>query len=94
MEGIEEIDGAYTQVSAVAKQIGMANNFKGAFKLLSKFSHPTAMRMLGVVGEDQIRRQRECFFSLVCLHFTGAFTALEGLLLPLSNEGRGAADRG
>jgi hypothetical protein len=52
--------------------------------LLSKWAHPTAMQMLGVVDEDQIRLQRECFFSMGCLHFTGAFMAVERLLLPLA----------
>jgi len=40
--------------------------------------------MLGVADEDQIRLQRECFFSMGCLDFTGAFTGVERLLLPLA----------
>jgi hypothetical protein len=40
--------------------------------------------MLGVVDDNQIRLQKECFFSIGCLHFTGAFTAVESLLLPLA----------
>jgi hypothetical protein len=84
VEGIEELDASYMQVSAVAKQIGMGDHFRVAFKLLSKWAHPTAMQMFGTVNEDQIRLQRECFFGMGCGHFTGAFTAVESLLLPLA----------
>jgi hypothetical protein len=84
VEGVEELDEAYTQVSTVAKELGMGDHFRVAFKLLSKWAHPTAMQMLGVVDDNQIRLQRECFFSMGCLHFTGAFTAVERLLLPLA----------
>jgi hypothetical protein len=83
-DGVEELDAAYMQVSTVAKEIGMGEHFRVGFKLLSKWAHPTAMQMLGVVDDDQIRLQRECFFSMGCLHFTGAFTAVESLLLPLA----------
>jgi hypothetical protein len=83
-EGIDELDTAYTQVSAVAKEIGMADHFRVVFKLLSKWAHPTAMQMVSVADEQQLRLQRECFFSMGCLHFTGAFTAVERLLIPLA----------
>jgi hypothetical protein len=82
-EGIEELDAPYTQVTTVAKEIGMGDHFRVGFKLLSKWAHPTAMQMLGFEDEHKIRLQRECFFSMGCLHFTGAFTAVERLLLPL-----------
>jgi hypothetical protein len=81
VEGIEELDASYTRVRAVAKEIGMGDHFSVVFKLLSKWAHPTAMQMLGVASEDQIRLQREYFFSMGCLHFTGAFTAVESMLL-------------
>ena len=83
-EGVEELDASYRQVSTVANEIGMGEHFRVGFKLLSKWAHPTAMQMLGVVDENQIVLQRECFFSMGCLHFTGAFMAVESLLLPLA----------
>jgi hypothetical protein len=42
------------------------------------------MQMLNVEDGEKIRLQRECFFSMGCLHFTGAFAAVESLLLPLA----------
>jgi uncharacterized protein DUF5677 len=83
-EGIEELDASYARVSTIAKEVGMGDHFSVGFKLLSKWAHPTAMQMLGVVDDNQIRLQKECFFSIGCLHFTGAFTAVESLLLPLA----------
>jgi hypothetical protein len=62
----------------------MGEHFRVGFKLLSKWAHLTAMQMLGVVNKDQIRLQREYFFGMGCIHFTGAFTAVESLLLPLA----------
>jgi hypothetical protein len=83
-EGIEELNASYMRVASVAKEIGMGDHFMVGFKLLSKWAHPTAMQMLNVEGEEKIHLQRECFFSMGCLHFTGAFTGVENLLLPLA----------
>jgi hypothetical protein len=83
-EGIEELDASYMRVASAAKEIGMGDHFTAGIKLLSKWAHPTAMQILNVEDEEKIRQQRECFFSMGCLHFTGAFTAVESLLLPLA----------
>jgi hypothetical protein len=83
-EGIEELDASYMRVSTAAKEIGMGDHFTIGIKLLSKWAHPTAMQMLNVEDEEKIRLQRQSFFSVGCLHFTGAFTALEKLIIPLA----------
>jgi hypothetical protein len=48
--------------------------------MLSKFAHPTAMRILAQHDEKREALQRDCFFSQGCLFFTGAFHAIEGQL--------------
>ena len=83
-EGIEELDASYMRAASAAKEIGMGDHFAVGTKLLSKWAHPTAMQILNVEDGEKINLQRECFFSLGCLHFTGAFTAVERLLLPLA----------
>ncbi len=85
-EGIEELDASYMRVASVAKEIGMGDHFSVGYKLLSKWAHPTVMQMLSVEDEEKLRLQRECFFSMGCLHFSGAFTAVERLLLPLAKS--------
>jgi hypothetical protein len=76
-EGIETLDGSYKRVSDAAKDCGMADHYSLSFKMLSKFSHPTAMQILGAPDEARHGLQRDCFFSQGCLFFTGAFVALE-----------------
>jgi hypothetical protein len=79
-EGIDSLDEAYKQVSDAAKECGLGDHFKLGFKFLSKFSHPTAMRLLAPPDERREDMQREMFFGYGCLFFTGAFDALEGQL--------------
>ncbi len=43
--------------------------------MLSKFAHPTAMRILAPPDERRESIQRDVFFSNDCLFFTGAFHA-------------------
>jgi hypothetical protein len=81
LDGIESLDGPYKQVSEAAKECGLGEHFSLSFKMLSKFAHPTAMRILAAPDEKRERVQRDLFFSHGCLFFTGAFHALEGQLL-------------
>jgi hypothetical protein len=76
-EGIDSLDGAYKQVSDAAKKCGLGDHFRVGNKFLSKFAHPTAMRMLSSPDEKREDLQRDMFFSFGCLFFTGAFNALE-----------------
>jgi hypothetical protein len=76
-EGIETLEGSYKRVAEAAKDCGMSDHFAVSFKMLSKFSHPTAMQILGASDEARHALQRNCFFSQGCLFFTGAFVVLE-----------------
>jgi hypothetical protein len=76
-EGIANLDGTYKAVHDAARECGFEEHFKVGFKMLSKFAHPTAMRILAAPDDAIEARQREVFFSKGCLFFTGAFGTLE-----------------
>jgi hypothetical protein len=80
LEGIESLNGSYKQVREAAKECGLGEHFSVSYKILSKFAHPTAMRILAVPADAREALQRDWFFSLGCLFFTGAFHATAGQL--------------
>jgi hypothetical protein len=80
-DGIASLGGAYKQVSEAARESGIGDHFSLSYRMLSKFAHPTAMRILAPPDEARDALQKDCFFSQGCLFFTGAFAALEGQLL-------------
>ncbi len=73
------------KVHEAARECGHTQ-FKIGFKLLSKFAHPTAMQILALPDPAKTIIQRDYFFSLGCLFFTGAFYALENCLRRLETE--------
>lgn len=75
--GIAAIGGGYLHVDAAAKECGLKEPFQLLNKLLSKFAHPTAMQILGIADQEKQTLQRDTFFGLGCLFFTGAFDAME-----------------
>jgi Family of unknown function (DUF5677) len=50
-DGIASLDGAYKQVSEAAKEAGIGEHFSLSYRMLSKFAHPTAMRILASPDE-------------------------------------------
>jgi len=72
-----EHEDSVTLVRNAAAKCGLSEHFALSYKFLSKFTHPTAMCVLDRSGADDIAVQRDVFFSQGCLHFTGAFDALE-----------------
>jgi hypothetical protein len=85
-EGIETLDGTYKEVSEAAKECGIGSQFSVSYKMLSKFAHPTAMRILARPDETKNALQRDLFFSHGCLFFTGAFDALERQLTDATDK--------
>jgi hypothetical protein len=83
---IDSLDGPYKQVSEAAKECGIGSQYSLRFKMLSKFTHPTAMRILASADEAKNTLQRDCFFSHGCLYFIGAFKALESQLIDRVQE--------
>lgn len=80
LDGIQSLEGRYKLVSDAAEDCGIREHFSLSNKMLSKFAHPTAMRILAPPDEKRESLQRDYFYGLGCLFFTGAFHALEGQL--------------
>jgi hypothetical protein len=76
-EGIEKLDGRYMRIDVAASKCGLTDTFNPMNKMLSKFAHPTAMQILGIVGDEKQSLQRDWFYALGCCFFLGAFNALE-----------------
>jgi hypothetical protein len=81
LENIEYVERKYKRVEAAASECGLGEHYSLVHKLLSKFAHPTAMRILANPDEVKESLKREISFSQGCLYFSGAFNALEGQLL-------------
>ena len=81
-EGIESLDGKFKEVRDAAIECGLGEHFSLSYKVLSKFAHPTAMRILAPPNDKTEAVQREVFYSQGCLFFTGAFHTLERELMP------------
>jgi Family of unknown function (DUF5677) len=77
LDGIQSLDGPYKKVNDAATECAFGEHFSLSYKMLSKFAHPSAMRILASPDEKREALQRDCFFSQGCLFFTGAFNALE-----------------
>lgn len=80
-EGIASLDESYKPVNEASRDAGIGDHFALSYRMLSKFAHPTALRILAPPDEAKAALQRDCFFSQGCLFFTGAFAALEGQLV-------------
>jgi hypothetical protein len=80
-EGIDSLEGPYKAVSKAAMECGIREHFNVSYRMLSKFAHPTEMRILALPDEVKDALQRDYFLSQGCLFFTGGFYALEGQLL-------------
>jgi hypothetical protein len=79
-EGIDSLDGKYLNVSSAAEECDIAEQFGLINKMLSKFAHPTALRIMAPPDQQREELQRTYFFRYGCLFFIGAFHSLEGLL--------------
>jgi hypothetical protein len=80
-EGIASLDGDFRRVNEAAEEVGIGEHFRLSYKMLSKFAHPTAMRIIAPPDQRRDALQRDCFFSQGCLYFRGAFDSLENQLL-------------
>jgi hypothetical protein len=89
-EGIATLDGSFMSVHNAAGECGFQDRFSVINKLLSKFAHPTAMRIVGVVDEATEILQRDSFYGFGCLYFVSAITALEACLPHIKPEPGGA----
>lgn len=76
-EGIESLDGAPTLVHNAAVKCGIGEKYVLVNKMLSKFVHPSALRMMGNSDAEHEKLQTVSFFSWGCLFFVGIFMSLD-----------------
>jgi hypothetical protein len=61
LDGIESLDGHYKQASEAAKECAIGEHFSLSYKILSKFAHPTAMRILALPDDKKEAFQRDWY---------------------------------
>ena len=76
-EGIDSLDEQYLNVGSAAADCGNGAHFALMNKMLSKFAHATALRILSPRDEKLEEFQRTYFFRWGCMGFIGAFDYLE-----------------
>jgi hypothetical protein len=79
-DGITSLDGPFKAVRDAADEVGIGGQFGVSNKLLSKFAHPSAVRILMAPSAVKDAVQNDVFYSQGCLFFTGAFQAVESQL--------------
>jgi hypothetical protein len=80
-DGITSLEEPFKEVRDAASETEIGEHFRLSFRMLSKFAHPTAMRIMAAPDEAKETLQNDIFFSQGCLFFAGAFQAVEGQLL-------------
>jgi len=79
-DGFETLDENYKAVSAVARELGHAQEFRTLNKMLSKFAHPTALAV--IFDNDQVKdRFREKFYAIGLRLAEETLKMLDGALL-------------
>jgi len=76
-QGISDLNSKYLQVSEVAKDLGMKDDFETTNKMLSKYAHPTAGYVVRPFDGEDVKKLKTAFLIQGCVNFLGAFNALE-----------------
>ena len=67
--GLTSLDAAFQRVDAAAKDVGLGDQFSAWNKHLSKFAHPTAGRVIGVMHQDDIRSHIQSACTTMGLYY-------------------------
>jgi hypothetical protein len=78
--GILDLDAKYTSPLNAAKILGHEKTHRIHNKILSKFAHPTAYRILSSDSQEGQANRAYYFFSQGCLFFYDGFSRLEKFL--------------
>jgi hypothetical protein len=68
---IDSLDGSYSRVADAAKAIGLGDWFSASNTLLSKFAHPTAGLVVGIMHQKQNFRPLQAVLTTNGLYFAG-----------------------
>lgn len=69
--GMNSLVSDYTHVADAAKSVGLGDFFMSNNKLLSKFSHPTAGLVLGIMHQSETHRNLQATLTTSGLFFAG-----------------------
>jgi len=82
--GLNSLDSDYTRVADAAKGIGLGDFFASNNKFLSKFAHPTAGLVLGIMHQSEAHRNLQATLTTSGLFFAGqCVIALEEIALAI-----------
>ena len=69
--GPDLLDGNYLRVGDAAKTVGLADQFGSTNKFLSKFAHPTAFLVVGIVHQSEIHRGLQASMTTTGVYYAG-----------------------
>ena len=69
--GLDSLDSDYTHVADAAKAVGLGDFFASNNRLLSKFAHPTAGLVLGIMHQSEMHRNLQATLTTSGLYFAG-----------------------
>ena len=82
--GLSSVDAVFERVSDAAKSIGEDQRFSANNKFLSKFAHPTAAFVLGIMHQTEKHRHIQSLLTTSGVYFAGqCVIALEGIIFAM-----------
>ncbi len=85
--GLDSLGGDYTRVTHAAKAVGLGDFFASNNRLLSKFAHPTAGLVLGIMQQTEAHRNLQATLTTSGLFFAGqCVIALEQIVLAIPSR--------
>ena len=76
--GLDSVDSSYLNVAEAAKAIGLADSFGSTNKFLSKYAHPTAGLVIGIMHQSETRRGLQASMTTTGVYFAGQCTIVLG----------------
>jgi hypothetical protein len=69
--GLDSLDSDYLRVGDAAKAVGLADQFGSTNKFLSKFAHPTAVLVVGIMHQSETHRGLQATMTTTGVYYAG-----------------------
>jgi hypothetical protein len=69
--GLDSLDSDYLGVGDAAKAVGLVDQFGSTNKFLSKFAHPTAVLVVGIMHQSETHRGLQATMTTTGVYFAG-----------------------
>jgi hypothetical protein len=76
--GLDSLDSSYLHVADAAEAVGLADSFGSTNKFLSKFAHPTAGLVLGIMHQSETHRSLQATMTTTGVYYAGQCTIVLG----------------